>query len=896
MAVVVPIISQFDSRGINKAINDFKKLEGTGNKATYAFRTLDKGVTTALKNIAKIGGVAAIAAGVIGKQLVDAGSALEESMSKVNVVFGQSSEAVIKFADDAAANLGISKQAALEATGTYGNLFQAFGIGQKPAQEMSTSLVQLAADLASFNNASIDDVLLALRSGLSGETEPLKRFGIALNDVRLKEEAMSQGLIKSAKGTLPIAAKAQAAYALIMKDSALAQGDFARTSDGVANMTRILQATFSDVKAELGTALLPVFKSLLGFLQDQVMPRLKEFAEIVGEKGLGAGLKYLGGELLDVIQGGNKFVDILLALGTAFAILRGITIAATISQNLFNVALFSNPIGIVVAAIIAFGVAVVAAYVRFEGFRKVVNNVINFIIGYFETMVNMWIRAINIVIKGVNLFGGILRAVGIDVPKLGEIGEVTFGRIGNAAEQAGRKVVDAFALIEAAEKKNLGQKVKATGVTPTPTPTGGTGGGKSPLEIAREQLKKYTDTLKGVTSAERGALDARKRVADEFKKLGEATNAAKKAQENFNRVTQGYGRDSKEAAKQARAVEDAQRALVRANWNVEDSVRKIQEAEERLKRLREGPSARDVEDAEINLQKKKFDVEEAIYDVAEAERELAAIRTSGDATPEEIRRAEIALQEAKYAVRDATLSVTDSEKELTRLRTQVPTTAEIEQAERDLADAKLSAEEATVAQADATLELNRQNYLYDVIVNGAKEGTDEYKEALDALTKAKEAEVEASEAYRDALDNERSAIEKLIEAEKELRKVRAETPAAIVRKAQKEMTRTEAEVSSRLAPPPPTLPLPPNFFTGDPFSGLVPFAKGGIVTRPTLGLVGEAGAEAVIPLNRANGLGTNISITVNAGMGADGVEIGDQIVDALKRYQRRNGALPLAVA
>jgi phage-related minor tail protein len=87
----------------------------------------------------------------------------------------------------------------------------------------------------------------------------------------------------------------------------------------------------------------------------------------------------------------------------------------------------------------------------------------------------------------------------------------------------------------------------------------------------------------------------------------------------------------------------------------------------------------------------------------------------------------------------------------------------------------------------------------------------------------------------------------------------------------------------------------PDFFGGNPFFA-TPFAKGGIVTRPTLGLVGEAGPEAVIPLNRSSGLGTSISITVNAGMGADGAEIGDQIVDALKRYQRRNGALPLAVA
>jgi len=395
MAVVVPIISQFDSRGINKAINDFKKLDGAGNKATYAFRTVDKAATTALKNIAKFGAVVGVASAVIGKQLVDAGSALEESMSKVNVVFGQSSQAVVKFADDAAKNLGISKQAALEATGTYGNLFQAFGVGQKPAQEMSTTLVTLAADLASFNNANIDDVLLALRSGLSGETEPLKRFGIALNDVRLKEEALRQGLITTTSGTLPVAAKAQAAYALIMKDSALAQGDFARTSDGVANQTRIMKATFEDIKAELGTALLPVFKQLLGFINDQLLPRLQKFSDIVGEKGIGAGLKYLGGELLKVTSSGNNFVDLLLAIGTAFTILRGITIAATISQNLFNVALFSNPIGIVVAGVIALSVAVAAAYLRFEGFRKVVNSVINFVITAIEQFINNWIWAIN---------------------------------------------------------------------------------------------------------------------------------------------------------------------------------------------------------------------------------------------------------------------------------------------------------------------------------------------------------------------------------------------------------------------------------------------------------------------------------------------------------------------
>jgi hypothetical protein len=77
---------------------------------------------------------------------------------------------------------------------------------------------------------------------------------------------------------------------------------------------------------------------------------------------------------------------------------------------------------------------------------------------------------------------------------------------------------------------------------------------------------------------------------------------------------------------------------------------------------------------------------------------------------------------------------------------------------------------------------------------------------------------------------------------------------------------------------------------------VTPFALGGIVTGPTLGLIGEAGPEAVIPLNRAGGMGTTINLTVHAGMGADGAAVGEQIVSALRQYQRRNGALPITVA
>lgn len=173
-------------------------------------------------------------------------SDLSESMSKNTIVFGAAADEVRRFTEGAAKGLGQSQAQALEATGVFGNLFRALEIGEKPAAEMSTTLVQLASDLASFNNASPEEALDALRAGIVGETEPLKRFGVNLNEATIKAKALELG-IANGTDTLTAAQKAQAAYALILDQTTLAQGDFARTSGGLANQQRILAAQWADM-------------------------------------------------------------------------------------------------------------------------------------------------------------------------------------------------------------------------------------------------------------------------------------------------------------------------------------------------------------------------------------------------------------------------------------------------------------------------------------------------------------------------------------------------------------------------------------------------------------------------------------------------------------------------
>jgi hypothetical protein len=211
---------------------------------------------------------AALAVAVFGKKAIETASDVAESTSKIGVVFGTSAQSVLKFGETSATSLGISKQSALDAAGTFGNLFVALKLPQSEAAKMSTRMITLAADMASFNNATPEEALEALRAGLVGETEPLRAFGVNMDDATLRTKAMSMGLIKNTKESLAPAIKAQAAYAVILEQTGTAQGDFARTSDGLANQQRILKARFSDLQAELGAELLPAVNSVMGGLLD----------------------------------------------------------------------------------------------------------------------------------------------------------------------------------------------------------------------------------------------------------------------------------------------------------------------------------------------------------------------------------------------------------------------------------------------------------------------------------------------------------------------------------------------------------------------------------------------------------------------------------------------------
>lgn len=196
---------------------------------------------------------------------IDAASDLNETITKSDQVFGDNAATVQAWAGNAATNIGLSEQASLSAAATLADMFNTMELGLGPATNMSTRLVDLSADVASFHNAAggAQEVLDAIRSGLIGESEPLRRFNVLLSESAVQAKAAELGL-GGANRELNEAEKVQARYALILEGTASAQGDFAETSGDLANQQRTLDAHMDDLRATMGQGLLPVVTGLVG--------------------------------------------------------------------------------------------------------------------------------------------------------------------------------------------------------------------------------------------------------------------------------------------------------------------------------------------------------------------------------------------------------------------------------------------------------------------------------------------------------------------------------------------------------------------------------------------------------------------------------------------------------
>ena len=183
---------------------------------------------------------------------------LEEASQRLNIVLGAHGQKIRELSDSAARLFGATKADVIETAGEMGHFFRNFQIGQKEAGEMALKLVELSRDFASFNNLAggARSAMEALRSALIGLPRPARRLGVFVSQLRVENKALEMGM-KKVNGELSDAQKFMARYQIILEDSKLASGDFARTQHMLANSSRILKANIGDLFREIGDFLNP---------------------------------------------------------------------------------------------------------------------------------------------------------------------------------------------------------------------------------------------------------------------------------------------------------------------------------------------------------------------------------------------------------------------------------------------------------------------------------------------------------------------------------------------------------------------------------------------------------------------------------------------------------------
>ena len=332
----------------------------------------------------KISGVgkgmtATVTAPLVGLFTVAAAGAsdLEENLNKVDVAFGNDAQAVKDWADSATAQFGLSKNAALEAASLFGDMGTAMGLTTEDAAKMSTNLAGLAGDLSSFKNIDVEQAMNALKGVFTGETESLKGLGVIMNQTNLKQFAEDCGLVYEEMSQAELV---NLRYNYVLEQTKNAAGDYARTSDGTANSIRTLQATLSNLTAELGSALLPIITP--------VIQKITEFARSFA--GLDEGTKNTIVTIGLVIA---ALGPLLTVIGTVISTIGTImTMAPALSGA---IAALSGPIGIAVVAVGAAIAAGVALYQNWDTVKSKASELWSSIKSTFENIKNSITEKIN---------------------------------------------------------------------------------------------------------------------------------------------------------------------------------------------------------------------------------------------------------------------------------------------------------------------------------------------------------------------------------------------------------------------------------------------------------------------------------------------------------------------
>lgn len=335
------------------ANKSFSGVESSVNKVNGEVDNTNKQLEKANKNVQQLenssnmlGGIWKKLAGLAGalyamhevKQAIDYASDLVEVQNVVDVTFGNSAETVNKWSKEALNAYGLNELSAKRYSSTLGAMMKSSGLAGDEVMDMSMKMTELAGDMASFYNLSGDMAFEKIKSGISGETEPLKALGINMSDANLQAYAYATGINKLTKD-MSQAEKVQLRYNYLMSVTKDAQGDFARTSDSFSNQTKLLAENWKAFMGELASNVLPILGKILSVLNDGIN-KIKEWYDAI---------KSNWSTIAPIV---TPIAEALFLLGTALTVVKVATVAWTTVTTVLNAVLYANPLVWIIGLII----------------------------------------------------------------------------------------------------------------------------------------------------------------------------------------------------------------------------------------------------------------------------------------------------------------------------------------------------------------------------------------------------------------------------------------------------------------------------------------------------------------------------------------------------------------
>lgn len=536
--VRVVLKSVFDDTGIKQAQKQLGSISQNIDRAFSVAATAVAGATTAI--------------GFFAKKSVDAASDLQESTNAVRVAYGDAAEAILAIGETSATSLGVARNEFNQAAVRF-SAFAARVVGD--GGDMSgfiKDISQRATDFASVFNIDVAEALQVFQSGLAGEAEPLKRFGINLLESEVKAYALRAGIIKVGE-SMTETQKVQARYGLLMESTAKTAGDFANTSDGLANSQRILKASITDLQAEIGSAFLPVVEDLFHEFSANLLPKLQELGAFLKSPQGEQAIKDMAAafstafervfEFIDYVMRNSKAIfelgATILGVITTLKVLNVVTKLVTGAQLLWNVAVAANPIGLLIVTLGLAVVAVQAFSKKVTESEKAVQKLTNNTMKLRQEQIQM-IEKIKQGGVGVETYkkklqelnGKLVETKSGFSTSAGEANRFNsiklngvrseLNKTGDTAAAMGQKIANANRELYYAMHPELAPPPP---VAPTPTPTGGGSTGPTQSEQVADIIK---DTQKAIASATKAYNKAVASAKESYTKSVKSANEAYK--------------------------------------------------------------------------------------------------------------------------------------------------------------------------------------------------------------------------------------------------------------------------------------------------------------------------------------------------------------------------------